>query len=67
MTTIWTILSLPFRAVFKTAEVAGRSAFAVLGFVLMALGTGLGAASMYLMGVAVFGLGLFLMLRGLEG
>jgi hypothetical protein len=61
----WSVLLWPFRLIGRTIERIGHVATAVLGFALMVLGVGVAAATYYWIGLPLFAVGLYLMVRSL--
>lgn len=65
MGALWTVVTLPFRLVGWLVELLGRLVGVVLGFGLMVVGAALCAASLFVLGVPVFVIGLILALKSL--
>lgn len=65
MNALWTVVTLPFRLVGWVVEMLGRVVGVVLGFGLMVVGMALCAASLFILGVPVFAIGLILALKSL--
>jgi len=65
MGALWWVITLPFRAVGWLVGLVGRAMAVVLGFGLMVGGMALCAASLFLLGVPVFVVGLILALKSL--
>ena len=62
---LWMLITLPFRLVAGAIRLLGRMTALVIGFGLMVVGVGLGAGTLWLLGVPVFLVGLLLTLRSL--
>ena len=62
---IWSIVTLPIRAMAWSADLAGRLAGLAVGFVLMVLGVAIGAGPSVALGAPIFIVGLLLTLRSL--
>ena len=62
---IWSILTLPIRALGWTADFAGRLVGLLVGFPLMVLGVAIGAGPSVALGAPIFIVGLLLTLRSL--
>lgn len=63
---VWFLVTLPFRAIFLLIALLGRLAGVVLGFGLMVLGMALGAGPLFFIGIPLFLVGLYVMLRSLD-
>jgi hypothetical protein len=66
ITTLWFMVSLPFRLFFWTIAWLGRLTAVVLGFTLMVIGMALWAGPLFFLGIPLFLFGLVLTLRSLE-
>ena len=62
---IWSVVTLPFRLLFKLVELFGRLAAFLLGFALMVVGVALWAGPLFLIGIPMFVVGLIVTLRAL--
>jgi hypothetical protein len=62
---LWSILTLPFRALGWAIDLVGRLVAVVIGFCLMVLGVALCASSLLPLGIPLFVIGLILALRSL--
>lgn len=65
MGALWTVVTLPFRLVGWVVEMLGRLVGVLLGFGLMVVGVALCAASLFILGIPVFVVGLILALKSL--
>ncbi len=63
---VWFLVALPFRVIFSVIALLGRLAGVVLGFGLMVLGMALGAGPLFFIGIPLFLVGLYVMLRSLD-
>jgi len=66
VTTLWFVVSLPFRLFFWTIAWLGRLTAVMLGFTLMVVGMALWASPLFFIGIPLFLIGLVLTLRCLE-
>jgi hypothetical protein len=65
-TTLWFVMTLPFRLVFWVIAWLGRLTAVVLGFSLMVVGMALWAGPFFFIGIPLFLVGLVLTLRCLD-
>ncbi len=63
---IWFLIALPFRLIFLAIAFLGRVAGVTVGFSFMVVGVALGAGPLFFIGIPLFLVGLFVMLRSLE-
>lgn len=63
---LWFLITLPFRVVFWLIAMLGRLAGVVLGFGMMVVGMALGAGPLFFIGIPLFLVGLYVMLRSLD-
>jgi hypothetical protein len=64
--TIWWVVLLPFRLLFRLVEWLGRLTALALGFALMVLGVALWAVPLFIIGIPVFIVGLLITVRSLD-
>ena len=65
LSSIWFVLTRPFRILILAVELLGRLAGTFLGFLLMVLGMALWAGPLLILGIPLFIVGLLLTLRSL--
>src|SRR5262249_16234901 len=63
LSTIWSVVTLPFRLVGLAVEMVGRAMGVLIGFVLMVLGVALCAAQWLPLGLPLFIVGLLVALK----
>jgi hypothetical protein len=66
LSSLWFLITLPFRLVFWVIAWLGRLTGAALGFAFMVLGMALLAGPLYIIGIPLFLVGLVVTLRCLE-
>jgi hypothetical protein len=66
LSTLWYVITAPFRLVFWTIAWVGRVTAALLGFCLMVVGIALGAGPLFFLGIPLFLVGLVLTLKCLD-
>jgi hypothetical protein len=66
LSTLWYVITAPFRLVFWTLAWVGRVTAVLLGFCLMVVGIALGAGPLFFLGIPLFLVGLVLTLKCLD-
>jgi hypothetical protein len=66
LSTLWYVITAPFRVVFWTIAWVGRVTAVLLGFCLMVIGIALGAGPLFFLGIPLFLVGLVLTLKCLD-
>jgi hypothetical protein len=64
--TIWWVVTLPLRLLYRLVELFGRLTAFGLGFLAMVVGVAFWAGPLYLIGIPLFAVGLLVTLRALE-
>jgi hypothetical protein len=66
LSTLWYVITVPFRLVFWTIAWVGRVTAVLFGFCLMVIGIALGAGPLFFLGIPLFLVGLVLTLKCLD-
>lgn len=64
--TLWSVVTLPVRLLVWMVEWLGRITALALGFVLMVVGVALWAGPLFIIGIPLFVVGLFITVRSLD-